>query len=67
MSDAIAKLQYKKHYVTIKMVGNEITIDAPTIRSRNWARKQLKKVAEKYEIELTRKNNTYFVEYCQHK
>ena len=54
------KMQYKKHYVTVQAVDDEIFITAPTWRSRRWAVKQIKCEAKKLGVKVIRLENTYY-------
>ena len=58
------KMQYKKHYVTVKAIDNVIFITAHTWRSRRWSVKKIKCEANKIGVKVIKIHNAqYYVEY----
>ena len=60
-----ATMRYKSHSVTVKLIGNQVIIDAPIYLAKVWAQKKLKEVAKEYEIELTEIQGIFFISHSK--
>ena len=65
MSYVQATMRYKGYNVTVKLIGNQIKIEAPIYWAKIWAKKQLKKVAEDCKIDLTEVDGNIFIGHRQ--
>ena len=61
MSYAQAIMRYKGHNVTVKLIGNQIMIDATIYLARVWAKKQLHTVAKECKIDVIVANDKFFI------
>jgi hypothetical protein len=63
MSYAQATMRYKGYNVTVKLIGNQVKIEAPIYLAKIWAKKQLKQVAKDCKIDLVEGNGNIFISY----